>query len=115
MDWNNMADETNKGLLTMLLSFWWVWVMLIIVVLIKITAEVWLPRYFKKMKTERKINKVNKWSFKSDLSIKKENEDSSYKETEVCPTCGGKLIIRKGEFGEFMGCSNYPKCRFIKK
>ena len=34
---------------------------------------------------------------------------------ESCPECGGYLIERKGSFSRFYGCSNYPKCRFIKK
>ncbi|MDE6290000.1 MAG: NERD domain-containing protein [Muribaculaceae bacterium] len=29
-----------------------------------------------------------------------------------CPRCGSRLIVRKSEKGEFVGCSNYPKCRF---
>lgn len=29
-----------------------------------------------------------------------------------CPRCGGELIVRKSDKGEFAGCSNYPKCRF---
>ena len=33
--------------------------------------------------------------------------------TGVCPRCGGTLIERKGKYGKFYGCSNYPKCRFI--
>lgn len=32
--------------------------------------------------------------------------------TGVCPRCGGTLIERKGKYGKFYGCSNYPKCRF---
>ena len=32
----------------------------------------------------------------------------------ICPKCGGKLVRRKGKYGEFIGCSNYPKCHFIK-
>jgi len=32
-----------------------------------------------------------------------------------CEKCGGKLIKRNGKYGEFMGCSNYPKCTFSKK
>lgn len=31
-----------------------------------------------------------------------------------CPRCGGKLILRKGKYGEFYGCSNYPKCRYTE-
>lgn len=29
-----------------------------------------------------------------------------------CPKCGGELVLRKGKYGKFYGCSNYPKCRF---
>lgn len=29
-----------------------------------------------------------------------------------CPRCGGVLIVRKGKYGEFLGCSNYPKCNY---
>lgn len=29
-----------------------------------------------------------------------------------CPRCGGNLILRKGQYGQFYGCSNYPQCRF---
>ena len=34
---------------------------------------------------------------------------------EVCPECGGELVIRKGKYGEFTACSNYPTCKYIKK
>ncbi|MDD2766169.1 MAG: type I DNA topoisomerase [Candidatus Moranbacteria bacterium] len=39
------------------------------------------------------------------------------KETgEDCPKCkDGKLMERTGRFGTFIACSNYPKCKFIKK
>lgn len=30
----------------------------------------------------------------------------------VCPRCGGRLVLRKGKYGSFYGCSNYPKCKF---
>ena len=34
---------------------------------------------------------------------------------EVCPNCGSPLVIRKGRYGEFVACSNYPECKYIKK
>jgi DNA topoisomerase-1 len=34
---------------------------------------------------------------------------------EICPNCGSELVIRKGRFGEFTACSNYPTCKYIKK
>ena len=33
----------------------------------------------------------------------------------ICPRCGGELVLRKGSSGSFYGCSNYPKCKFAKK
>jgi DNA topoisomerase-1 len=33
---------------------------------------------------------------------------------EKCPECGSELLLRKGRFGEFIACSNYPKCKYTK-
>ena len=33
----------------------------------------------------------------------------------MCPRCDGVLVERKGMYGKFMGCSNYPKCKFTVK
>lgn len=33
----------------------------------------------------------------------------------ICPECGAPLILKKGQYGNFFGCMNYPKCRYIKK
>ena len=30
----------------------------------------------------------------------------------ICPKCGGQLVERQGRYGYFLGCSNYPKCKF---
>jgi len=33
----------------------------------------------------------------------------------VCPTCGtGRLSLKTGKFGAFVGCSNYPECRYTR-
>ena len=34
---------------------------------------------------------------------------------ESCPECGNPLVVRKGKYGEFVACSNYPNCKYIKK
>ena len=46
-----------------------------------------------------------------DNMPKKEAEKTG----EECPECGSDLVIRKGRYGEFTACSNYPECKFIKK
>lgn len=32
----------------------------------------------------------------------------------ICPRCRGKLILRNGKYGDFYGCSNYPRCRYTR-
>ncbi len=43
---------------------------------------------------------------------RKEMEEES---DEVCEKCNGKMVIRWGRYGRFLGCSNYPECRNIKR
>jgi DNA topoisomerase I len=33
----------------------------------------------------------------------------------VCPECGSELLYREGRFGRFIGCSNFPKCRYTEQ
>lgn len=44
----------------------------------------------------------------------KENEIIESKETNICPRCGGILKEKKGKYGEFIGCANYPNCKYTK-
>lgn len=45
-----------------------------------------------------------------DSMPKKEAEQTG----EDCPQCGSPLVVRKGKYGEFVACSNFPKCKYIK-
>lgn len=42
---------------------------------------------------------------------KKEAEETG----ENCPECGSPLVYRKGKYGKFIACSNFPKCKYIKQ
>ncbi|MDD2450968.1 MAG: type I DNA topoisomerase [Sulfurovum sp.] len=33
---------------------------------------------------------------------------------EMCPKCGAELLLRKGRYGEFIACSNFPTCKYTK-
>lgn len=33
---------------------------------------------------------------------------------ELCPECGGPLVVRNGKYGKFTACGNYPTCKYIK-
>lgn len=50
---------------------------------------------------------------------KEEKPDAKAEDNLVCPRCGGQLILRTAKKGDnagnqFYGCSNFPKCRYIK-
>jgi DNA topoisomerase-1 len=34
---------------------------------------------------------------------------------EKCPECASDLMWRRGRFGAFIACSNYPNCKYVKK
>ena len=46
-----------------------------------------------------------------ELIYKDEVEETG----EMCPICGAPLIVKEGKNGKFIGCSNYPKCKYVKK
>lgn len=53
----------------------------------------------------------------TDKNLKKEHiknirENIIDKDYSKCPKCGGQLAKRTGKYGVFIGCSNYPKCRY---
>ncbi|MFC2612515.1 MAG: DNA topoisomerase, partial [Eikenella corrodens] len=41
-------------------------------------------------------------------------EEPTVVEGRECPKCGGQLVYKKGRFGKFIGCANYPKCKHIE-
>jgi hypothetical protein len=42
------------------------------------------------------------------------HEREQRERSRLCPRCGGDLVARKGPYGKFYGCSNYPKCRYTR-
>jgi DNA topoisomerase-1 len=41
--------------------------------------------------------------------------DGTGRDPRLCPGCGaGRLSLKLGKFGAFIGCSNYPECRYTR-
>jgi hypothetical protein len=59
---------------------------------------------------EREIKKKHIQSIQNKQKRLKEHVQQNR-----CPKCGGSLVLKKGKYGSFKGCSNYPKCRFTEK
>lgn len=65
------------------------------------------------------IKNIQKKKQRADLSTNKIRKKMVRINKKRCPCCGGRLVLRTATRGErqgrrFMGCSNYPECRYIK-
>ena len=48
-----------------------------------------------------------------------DTEDFTLPEEELsegspCPYCGSQLVLRHSDHGDFLGCTNYPDCSYLK-
>ena len=59
--------------------------------------------------TDKEIKKSHIKNIKNTV---KENNDKE--KNMICPKCGGKLVERNGKYGNFIGCSNFPNCKYTK-
>lgn len=50
-----------------------------------------------------------------DKAFKEMDKKEPEKTGETCPECGNELVVRNGRYGEFVACSNYPTCKYVKK
>lgn len=60
------------------------------------------------------VKQIEKKNHTKNIKNNIKNVERKIKQ-DVCPKCGGKLFERIGKYGKFIGCSNYPKCKYTKK
>lgn len=58
---------------------------------------------------DRKERKAHKNNVKSAIYRHENNVSQG-----ICPSCGGRLVLRNGKYGVFYGCSNYPRCKYTR-
>ena len=90
---------------------------IVAVVFIIIIVVMWII-----FKSKKHFSKVESpLELQPQLSIKEvENSIEITNKTEkrnpnICPYCGGLLVQRKGRYGRFLGCTNFPKCKCTRK
>lgn len=88
----------------------------------KLIKSVWenLPTRYSSEEITRFYNKLLPFTEVSNekkaIHVQKIHEKQ---QGEICPRCGGTLVLRQAKKGvhagnQFYGCSNYPKCRYIR-
>lgn len=82
------------------------------------------PDMLKKLRTQLRSS-VNLYSSEEILHLVQKlqpltNKDEAEKQQHIgdikekCPFCGSELVLRRGKYGQFWGCSTYPKCKFTR-
>ena len=90
-----------------------------------------LSKTIKKYNTETNATPIKEQIYSKLISLNVDSKDSRKAHVEaihnkladkdnkivkgICPKCGEALVLRNGKYGQFKGCSNYPKCRFVVK
>ena len=53
-------------------------------------------------------------SFYKKLDCDINKEESTNQIVKKCPNCGATLVVKRGRFGAFLACSNYPTCKYTE-
>lgn len=59
--------------------------------------------------------KLKEWSTNTEEKKKEHIQQVKVRmNSNICPVCGKNLITRKGKYGEFIGCTGYPQCKYTR-
>ena len=98
-----------------ILSFqWWVYVIAGVVIMIIVTV-VYYINYKRNLKKNTVIENSEKIREITESKVVTKFIDVKVYDKYKCPRCGSKIIIRHGPYGEFVGCSSFPKCNYSRK
>ena len=59
----------------------------------------------------KKYKQVSNRQHVIDVASAVANKNKKIK-SGICPSCGNKLVLRHGQYGDFYGCANFPKCKY---
>ena len=68
---------------------------------------------FKKINTLNLVKTYDKKQHVKSIKQRIQKREDSIKKNK-CPQCGDNLTLRKGKYGNFLGCNSYPKCKFTR-
>ncbi len=85
------------------------WIQCVLCGKIAIENEFWTYQY-----NRGKCKACGRLKSEAEMDKPRLQEEKPLRQANVCPRCGGKLIKRMGKNGEFIGCSNFPNCRYSK-
>ncbi len=79
------------------------------------TYRIFINDYFCRIMDGETDKLIAFFGYSSLDNIKISTDPQSIKLEFTCPNCGANLKFREGKFGEFLGCSKYPSCKYTTK
>lgn len=86
--------------------------------------------FYRLLKTIKRFNEINISEFTRDeiynlllkingntpnIEAKKFDNTTIKQKNNLCPDCNSPLIPKQGKYGRFMGCTDFPRCRYTKR
>lgn len=77
----------------------------------RISSEQVKDIYYKLQSVQIEQSKENRKHHIRNIRTVQERKHDAVASSK-CPRCGHNLVLRKGKYGQFYGCSNYPNCKY---
>lgn len=88
----------------------------------KYTGNIQNKNEIKDISNLNKVQTKNSTQDDAEKNIIELNDNNQIEKSKLltCPKCGNKLLLKVAKYGKhtgekFYGCSNYPKCKYIRK
>ena len=52
---------------------------------------------------------------KPNINLKKLEDQTFTNSSNLCPYCSNPLVLKHGKYGDFFGCTDFPRCRYTKR
>ena len=79
----------------------------------KVISENYMMRLYYDMLMSNIDSKDTRKEHVENIRMNLRNMENSIR-NNVCPRCGKELVRRNGKHGQFIGCSGFPRCRFVR-
>ncbi len=73
-----------------------------------------IKRFFMAIAGTQEVVEVRSEVRRPEPPLVKRTAPTTTGESLVCPSCAGQLQARNGKFGAFLGCRNYPQCKYTR-
>lgn len=97
---------------------------------LKVNSSYPVIKFYRLLKTIKSSKEINISEFTRDeiynlllkingnipnIEVKKFDNNTTKQKNNLCPNCSSPLIPKQGKYGRFMGCTDFPRCRYTKR